>query len=522
MARISITKTDLELAWHRLKLDRPDRCFYTPPFILSWISPNIPSWLNSISKTISQGYMPHDSFKCYVPKGGWLVRPGSVLTLEDEIVYNAILGKEFSKIHSKLKWSQGDPDIAYQLQGGSRNKKWIRSGFLVWREWRQRSIRKLKSDISQVVFTDISGFYDNIDLNILRSDLNSIGFDPLLLELLMNCLNRWSNPKGRGIPQGYSGSDILAKVYLNQINNALRNAGYKHLHYVDDFRIFCKSILEAKKSISYLTELLRNRGLNLQAAKTKILPKERAIQKIDGIAPVIDEIQNELRKELTEIGGYSSYATLEYLNSIIESNPEAPAPEILERAFEDRFLISDEDVFDTTLFHYLLTRLEKINSRIAVAYCLDLLRRRPEETEVILRYFSGIKIKRDEILAIIKYCESSDAIYDYQLFQIVKWFYERQNFPKRLIKLCRKWYFDRNKAIWLRSYCLAVIGVGGISADLEIIENSYGSATNELEKAEIITALTRMEIGRRNSFYGRVKGDGELVSWAIQCVRGTK
>jgi hypothetical protein len=517
MARIMLSEKDLKLAWDRLKLDRPNRCFYTPPFIFSWIKPNLRTWLSTISRSLNGGYSPQDCHTCYTPKGGWLVRPGAVLNLEDEIVYNAILGKEYSKIYNHLKWAQGGPDIAYQLQGGKNNKEWIKSGFLIWQAWRKKSLQRLRGGVSQVVFTDIAGFYENIDLSILRSDLNSIGFNRHLLDLLMACLNRWSRPKGRGIPQGYSASDILAKIYLTHTDIALRDAGFKHLRYVDDFRIFCKNKLEAKQAISFLTDLLKSRGLSLQSAKTRIVAKAEAIEEIDGITPVIEEIQNVLRKELAEIGGYSSYATIGYLDAVLESNPEAPAPEVLERAFKENFFEIKEDI-DKTLFHYLLTRLGKIESKIAVDYCLDLLRHHPEETEAILRYFTNIDINKTEISRIIQYCASKNSIYDYQLYQIVKWFYERQSYPKKLLRLCREWYLNKNRASWLRSYCLAIIGEAGTPSDLEILENAYGSASNELEKAEIIVALKRMELGRRNSFYGRVKKDGDLIAWAVQNV----
>ena len=83
----------------------------------------------------------------------------------------------------------------------------------------------------------------------------------------MSLLNRWAQPRAKGIPQGFSASDILAKIYLNPIDRALRNGGFTHLRYVDDIRIFCKSRLEAKRGLLLLNDLMRKRGLNLQSAK---------------------------------------------------------------------------------------------------------------------------------------------------------------------------------------------------------------------------------------------------------------
>jgi hypothetical protein len=59
---------------------------------------------------------------------------------------------------------------------------------------------------------------------------------------------------------------------------------------VDDIRIFCKTNLEAKRSLLKLNELVRRRGLNLQTAKTKILRADEAEHEIDGISPLIQSI----------------------------------------------------------------------------------------------------------------------------------------------------------------------------------------------------------------------------------------
>jgi hypothetical protein len=38
-------------------------------------------------------YHPTDSAVVFVPKAGWMVRPGAVLHGEDELVFNALLGR---------------------------------------------------------------------------------------------------------------------------------------------------------------------------------------------------------------------------------------------------------------------------------------------------------------------------------------------------------------------------------------------------------------------------------------------
>jgi hypothetical protein len=266
-----LSRQDLELGWKRLRLDRPKRCFVTHPFAFDWIEANLAGWFSNIEHDLEHGYTPQDSLLCLCPKGSWMVRPGAVLDLKDEAVFNSILGRFYPRIFNTLRWSQGVCDIAYQLTGEAVSPGWIRSGFLVWKEWREKSLAKLTSQVQYVLFTDIAGFYENVDLGKLRSELGQLAVEPDLLHLLMKLLYRWAQATGRGIPQGYSGSDILAKLYMNPVDLGLRNSGFVHLRYVDDIRIFCSDERQAKKALLVLTKLLRSRGLILQSAKTRIL-----------------------------------------------------------------------------------------------------------------------------------------------------------------------------------------------------------------------------------------------------------
>jgi hypothetical protein len=108
-------------------------------------------------------------------------RPGATLDVEDELIYNAALGSFHSQIWKTIGWSQGDSDVAYQFQKSSARAAWIKSGFLVWSQWRAKSLAKLKKGIRFVVFSDISAFYENIDLNRLSSDLRAQIWKPPLL-----------------------------------------------------------------------------------------------------------------------------------------------------------------------------------------------------------------------------------------------------------------------------------------------------------------------------------------------------
>jgi hypothetical protein len=142
--------------------------------------------------------------------------------------------------------------------------------------------------------------------------------------LLSACLHRWAGLRGKGIPQGYSASDILAKLYLDPIDHNLRNAGFTHLRHGDDIRIFCRDLQEAKQALLQLSDLLRVRGLNVQSAKTRVYRSDEVLHLIDGVGPVLERIT--------------------------AANPGQPPLDVLERAFRVHFIHAQDADFDTRLF----------------------------------------------------------------------------------------------------------------------------------------------------------------------------
>jgi hypothetical protein len=512
-------RLNLDLAWRRLKQDRPDRVFVTHPFLIEIVESALDEWLDTVRRQLHSKYSPHDCVICYAPKPNWLVRPGAVLSLEDELLFNAILGQLHENLWTQLKWSQGNPDIGYRLSPPSKTPLWVRNDFSIWAEWRTKSLAALDDGVFFVLTTDITGFYENIDLQRLSSDLKTLTDDHELLTLLMELLNRWAVPRGKGIPQGYSASDILAKVYLDPVDRGMKNAGFVHLRYVDDIRVFCKTSLEAKRALFTLNDLVRKRGLNLQSAKTEIIRASDARVEIDGVTPLIQSISQQLGKELQDLtGGASPYGSLKDIELFHEQYPLNDPPEILERAFSENFIASGDN-FDKTLFHFLLTRLGKVGSRHAVDYCLRSLPLHPEETKYILRYLSYFRLEGEIEDRLLDCLHSVDSIFDYQLYEIVRWFYARGAHPERLLTVCRAWILDKNRSTWLRAYCLAILGEVADVSDLDSIEGLYASVSTDIDRIVILGSLSRMEVGRRNALMGRVKGDSFLVQRSVEYVR---
>ena len=215
-------------------------------------------------------------------------------------MYAAAVAAALPFLQTPLRWAQGTVDYAYQLLRQPRGAAWFRDKFPSWSQFREASLRQVQEAVQYVVVTDISGFYDAIDLATLLSDLRQVDVPAPLVELLATCLYRWANPLTRGIPQGQSASDVLAKVYLNSVDRNLRAMGYVHVRYVDDFRVFCRDRVQAKKALLDLTGLLRQRGLILQAAKSELLRADQARNRIEGVLPTLNNLSKRFDQALSE------------------------------------------------------------------------------------------------------------------------------------------------------------------------------------------------------------------------------
>jgi hypothetical protein len=350
------------------------------------------------------------------------------------------------------------------------------------------------------------------------SDMRQIRVDEKLLGVLADCLRRWSGSRAKGIPQGQSASNILAKLYMNPIDKGLRNEGFDHLRYVDDLRVFCRSELEARKALHVLNRLLRERGLNIHSAKTYIRPIEEARIEIDGVTPRIEAIREEMIGEADGIDATDDPYSRDDSEEATEGDGDPSTREILELSFQKSF-VDPAGKFEAPWFHYLLKGLAATRSAVAVECCLDYIRHRPEETGPVLAYLSKVDLTEANTSDLVAHLDADDAIYDYQLWQILGWLGTENRVNDQVLGQCRSWAFDRNRPLWLRTAAIELIGKHGDEADLEKLENQYPLAGEELEKTAIVIALSRMESGRRNAFLSKVKDDGMLVERAVHLLR---
>jgi len=128
---------------------------------------------------------------------------------------------------------------------------------------------------------DIKSFYDNIDHEILFKMLKERIKSNRILDLLRRSIKTPTVPinykkhdkteyKRRfGIAQGLSISNILANIYLKDIDDKLMNHGLRYFRYVDDILIFLEDIKSSEFISAILIEELNKYKLEINDKKTE-------------------------------------------------------------------------------------------------------------------------------------------------------------------------------------------------------------------------------------------------------------
>jgi hypothetical protein len=92
--------------------------------------------------------------------------------------------------------------------------------------------------------------------------------------LLRNCQDGQTN----GIPIGPDTSLLIAEILLCQVDTALHNKNMVGLRYVDDYELVFDNEPQALEGLSTLQQTLLDFELNLNPAKTKVLPLPQRVE----------------------------------------------------------------------------------------------------------------------------------------------------------------------------------------------------------------------------------------------------
>jgi retron-type reverse transcriptase len=273
-----MSRPNLDRAWQwtRTNTERAYRLYCGDIWRASSLA--IESRLARIRERLKSGtYTPDDATKLLLPKPSGVQRPYTLLSVSDQIVYqafaNVIAERLVVRVHDRYNRSTFG-----HLYAG-------RSSPFFYQRWK-RSYR-LYTDAMRSAYAkgyvytasfDLTACYDSIDHAVIRHSLRELKLDGEFIDEFLRLLGRWTGFSGgkqrifhgHGIPQGPLPSGLVAETVLRYFDDADSRRGIKYFRYVDDIRLFAKDERSLRRELVALDVRSKQLGLFPQSSKIHI------------------------------------------------------------------------------------------------------------------------------------------------------------------------------------------------------------------------------------------------------------
>jgi hypothetical protein len=321
--------------------------------------------IDDLQQRLQRGfYEPSHSCKFLIPKKSGILRPYTILTVEDQIVYQALINVIAERLASRIRTRYLTQTFGH-IYAGKTSQWFYRRWNDGYKAFNQATRAAFKRGLVYAASFDLTACYDSLDHAVLCHFLMQLRIEPEFCEFLRNCLSRWTANDRRiyqnhGIPQGPLGSGLLAEVVLQHFDQHYgAKANLVYLRYVDDIRLFAKREIDLRRMLIRLDRLSKDIGLFPQAAKIDI------------------HRVTDINKELKSISNPTEAAVK---GAIVDQRKLAKRIVTLTPRLTPVVRIEDETRFKYLLAHALPS--SKLNARM-----LTISATRPDLVPCIARYF---------------------------------------------------------------------------------------------------------------------------------------
>lgn len=314
---------DLSRAWQIENLTRawkwirsnPDRIYksYFRELYSAYATTDEELLSNLRNRLIRGVFVPSDAVKIFFPKPSGILRPYSLLAIEDQIVYQAMANIVAEYLHPHVK-SRYNKQIFGHLYAGKRNGWFYRKWSDGYKAFNTSAEDAFKKGYTWTASFDLTAFYDSIDHKVLRYMLREIGMDEDFGQRLTEYLAQWTATStqiyhNHGIPQGPLSSGLIAEAVLKHFDDQSLSAyDVKYFRYVDDIRLFAKKEDHLRHALVALDRISKDVGLFPQSGKIDIHHVEDIATELKSVSNPIEVIlstpapdQSSLRKRINEI-----------------------------------------------------------------------------------------------------------------------------------------------------------------------------------------------------------------------------
>ena len=435
-------------------------------------------------------YVPTSRDVFNIPKPNFTVRYGLETSICDRIVYHALASSISVHIDPLI------PPVIYSHRRDPhrRDERYLfRRSTAAWQDF----VGSVRADLhpgEQLLSTDLTNYFDNIDLVKLRDLLSGLvtqaNCSPTEkaqlrseVTLLFQLLQDWTFEIGRGLPQNRDASSFLANVYMLPIDLAMRAKGYRYFRYMDDIKVICPDVYAARRALKDLIVELRDRGLAVNSKKTTIC----AAENLEAVNDCLD-------------AGSPDIAHLDALWATRSRQVVARSFPLLRQLTERALLEGDGERIDTREFRYCMNRMVMLAtcSEFAVppAYfesvtqlVVQRLADHPAATDQFVRYLRAVPLGQAEQDGIAHYLlDDHRSLYGWQNYRLWKLMGQRGFARPDLIARARTVLAEKDDGA-SRAGATLYLGSLGADEDREHVAARFGTLRSFLGQRAALVAL---------------------------------
>jgi hypothetical protein len=239
----------------------------------------------------NETYQPSFATKIYFPKKSGILRPYSLLCIEDQLVYQALINTIATQLARQVS-RRYLKSVFGNVYAGKRSRYFYHD----WRKGYRAFSFAIRNAVARgFVYSasfDLTACYDSIDHKVLSHFLARLGLEKEFGDFLCRCLSHWTVAQneqpiyiGHGIPQGPLPSGLLSEIVLRHFDEDKRNPSqFAYFRYVDDIRLFSRSEEALRKELIRLDKSSKEIGLFPQSAKIDIHRVKNVEEEIKSIS----------------------------------------------------------------------------------------------------------------------------------------------------------------------------------------------------------------------------------------------
>lgn len=267
---------NLRLAWRWLR-SNPDasyKSYFRPLYQHFAVAEE--ALLADLADRLKRGiYEPEPAAKLFFPKPSGILRPYSLLSVEDQIVYQAAVNLIAEKLFPRVR-QRYFKQVFGHLYAGKTSTWFYRKWSDGYKAFNEATRQAFHDGFRLTASFDLTACYDSLDHGVLCHFLNKLGFDPEFCNKLSVWLEQWTaTNKGifhhHGIPQGPLSSGLLSEVVLSHFDDLkMKGVDFRYFRYVDDIRLFARNEHDLRRLLVALDFLSKDIGLFPQSGKISI------------------------------------------------------------------------------------------------------------------------------------------------------------------------------------------------------------------------------------------------------------